>query len=405
MPEETAVRALCPQARRCGGCQLQNLTYPEQLSYKQRLVRRYVGRFCPVLPIIGMESPWHYRNKVQAAFTTDSKGRILSGVYQSGTHRVVPVDSCLLEDETADRIIVTVRKLLPRFHLTAFDERTRRGFLRHVLVKRGFRSGQVMAVLVTATPVFPSKNAFVAELLRRCPDITTLVQNVNDAPTSLVLGGREKVLYGRGFIEEQLCGLTFRISPRSFYQVNPVQTEVLYGTAMEYAGLTGSERVLDAYCGVGTIGMIAAARAGEVVGVEQNRDAVRDAVANARRNGVENIRFLCADAGAYMTELAACGEHVDTVLMDPPRAGASRAFLDQLLTLGPDRVVYVSCNPETLGRDLEILTAGGYRAEKCQPVDMFPHTGHVETVCLLYHQKKDFVSVPHEPKNADYPKR
>jgi len=387
MPQGETIRSLCPQARRCGGCQLQNLSYPEQLAFKQRLVQRLVGPFCPVLPIRGMEDPYRYRNKVQAAFTSDRKGRVLSGVYQSGTHFIVPVDACLLEDEAADRIIVTIRKLLPKFDLAPYDERTRRGFLRHVLVKRGFRSGEIMVVLVTATPVFPSKNAFVAELLRRHPEITTVVQNMNRAATSLVLGGQEKALFGRGWIEEQLCGLTFRISPRSFYQINPAQTEALYGAAIESAALTGRERVLDAYCGVGTIGLIAAAKAAEVVGVEQNRDAVRDAVANARRNAVGNIRFLCADAGEYMVSLAESGEPVDVVLMDPPRAGASRAFLEALLRLGPARVVYVSCNPETLARDLRVLAAGGYRAGRCQPVDMFPHTQHVECVIALSRER------------------
>jgi 23S rRNA (uracil1939-C5)-methyltransferase len=330
-----------------------------------------------------MENPYHYRNKVQAAFTTDQKGRILSGVYQSGTHRVVPVDSCLLEDEVADRIIVTIRRMLPRFHLTAYDERTRRGFLRHVLVKRGFASGQVMVVLVTGTPVFPSKNAFVAELLRRHPEITTVVQNVNRAATSLVLGTQEKTLYGAGSIEETLCGLSFRISPQSFYQINPLQTEVLYRKALEFANLTGKERVLDAYCGVGTIGLCASRQAAEVVGVEVNRDAVRDAIANARRNNVTNAWFICADAGDYMVSLAGEGEPVDVVMMDPPRAGSSPEFLESLTTLAPKRVVYISCNPETLARDLIILTDSGWRVQTIQPVDMFPHTRHVEVVTLL----------------------
>jgi 23S rRNA (uracil1939-C5)-methyltransferase len=359
------------------------MTYEGQLAWKQGLVRRLVGRFGTVEPILGMENPYHYRNKVQAAFTTDRKGRILSGVYQSGTHRVVPVDSCLLEDEVADRIIVTIRRMLPRFHLTAYDERTRRGFLRHVLVKRGFASGQVMVVLVTGTPVFPSKNAFVAELLRRHPEITTVVQNVNRAATSLVLGTQEKTLYGAGSIEETLCGLSFRISPQSFYQINPLQTEVLYRKALEFANLTGKERVLDAYCGVGTIGLCASRQAAEVVGVEVNRDAVRDAIANARRNNVTNAWFICADAGDYMVSLAGEGEPVDVVMMDPPRAGSSPEFLESLTALAPKRVVYISCNPETLARDLIILTDSGWRVQAIQPVDMFPHTRHVEVVTLL----------------------
>lgn len=375
---------LCPQAKRCGGCQLQNLPYREQLLYKERLVRRLLGRFAPIEPIEAMEEPYRYRCKVQAAFVTDRAGRLLSGVYQSGTHRVVPVDSCLLEDADADRVIVTIRKLMPRFHLTAYDERTRRGFLRHVLVRKGYATGQLLVVLVTATPVFPSKNAFVAELVRRCPQITTVVQNINRAETSLVLGTQEKTLFGPGVIEDVLCGVRFLISPQSFYQVNPRQTEVLYRTAVEFAALSGKERVLDAYCGVGTIGLIAAKHgAGEVAGVEVRKSAVRDAKENARRSGVSNAHFLCADAGEYMVSLAESGEHVDVVLMDPPRAGSSRAFLESLLRLAPTRVVYVSCNPETLSRDLGVLTSGGYAVRRIRPVDLFPHTNHIECVALL----------------------
>lgn len=383
MQQNETVLSLCPKARRCGGCQLQNLPYDEQLRLKQSMVRRLTGKFCKAEPILGMEHPYRYRCKVQAAFACGRGGRIVSGVYQSGTHHIVEVDSCLLENETADRIIVTIRTLLGQFHLTAYDERTRRGFLRHVLVRYGCRSGQALVVLVTGTPVFPSKNAFLAELLRRCPEITSVVQNINRAETSLVLGTQEKVLYGPGSIEDTLCGLTFRISPQSFYQVNPVQTEALYETAVSFAGLTGTERVLDAYCGVGTIGLIASRHAAQVVGVEVTRSAVQDAVGNARRNGVKNARFLCADAGEYMTALAEAGETVDVVLMDPPRAGSSRAFLTSLLTLAPKRVVYVSCNPETLARDLGVLTKGGYAVRRLQPVDLFPHTRHVECVAML----------------------
>ena len=295
----------CPHYRKCGGCQLQNMTYPQQLIWKQRQVERLLGQYAPVQQILGMEHPYHYRNKVQAAFAYDRKRRrIISGVYQSSTHLLVPLDSCPIEDRTADAIIVTVRELLKAFGLTAYDELSGRGLLRHVLVKRGFSSGQVMVVLVTATPVFPSRNRFVEALCQRHPEITTVLQNVNPQFTSLVLGEREKVLYGPGFIEDTLCGLTFQISAKSFYQINPVQTEVLYGKAMEYAALTGRERVIDAYCGIGTIGLVAAKRAGQVLGVENNREAVGDAIQNARRNNIQNARFLCADAGEFCQELA-----------------------------------------------------------------------------------------------------
>ena len=330
-----------------------------------------------------MENPYHYRNKVQAAFGTTRAGRIISGIYQSSTHNIVAVDSCMTEDRTADKIIVDIRRLLADFKMTTYNEVTGRGFLRHVLVKRGFATNEVMVVLVTGTPIFPARNNFLRALLKLHPEITTVVQNVNDRYTSMLLGPSEKTLYGPGFITDVLCGLKFRISAKSFYQINPAQTEVLYGKAMEFAGLTGRETVIDAYCGIGTIGMIAAKTAGQVLGVEVNRDAVRDAVANAKLNNMKNIRFVCADAGEFMVDMAQNGERCDVLLMDPPRAGSDQAFLSSAVTLAPTRIVYVSCNPETLARDLLFLTKRGYRVKKIQPVDMFPHTNHVETVVLL----------------------
>lgn len=385
--ESTQNKTRCPHSKKCGGCQLQNLDYKEQLAHKERTCIRLLGKFCRVEPIIGMENPYHYRNKVQAAFGTTRAGRIISGIYQSSTHNIVAVDSCMTEDEIADRIIVDIRRLLRDFKMTTYNEVTGRGFLRHVLVKRGFQTGEVMVVLVTGTPIFPARNNFTRALLKLHPEITTIIQNVNDRYTSMLLGQNEKTLYGPGYITDILCGLRFRISAKSFYQINPVQTEVLYGKAMEFAELTGKETVIDAYCGIGTIGMVAAKNAEQVLGVEVNRDAVRDARENAKLNRVKNIRFVCADAGDFMVDMANAGEHCDVLFMDPPRAGSDTAFLSCALTLAPRRIVYVSCNPETLARDLNFLTKRGYRAEKIQPVDMFPHTDHVETVCLLTREK------------------
>ena len=375
----------CPVYRKCGGCQLQNLSYERQLQWKQDRCQKLLGSFGKVLPILGMEHPYHYRNKVQAAFAWDKRGgKIISGVYQSGTHRIVPVDSCLTEDEKADEIIVSVRKLLKAFKLRPYDEDTGRGLLRHVLIKRGFQTGEIMVVLVTGTPVFTAKKHFVEELLKLHPEITTIVQNVNGGRTSLVLGQNEKALYGTGTITDILCGCKFRISPKSFYQINPVQTEILYKTAMRFAELTGKERVLDAYCGIGTIGMVAAkSGAKSVLGVEVNRDAVRDAIANAKENGIKNIFFTCADAGEFMENAALDGEKFDMVFLDPPRAGASEEFLRALCSLAPKRAVYISCNPETLARDLRFLRDNHYRVKKIQLVDMFPHTQHIECVVGL----------------------
>ncbi len=380
--------SLCPNYKKCGGCQLQNMTYEKQLSFKQVKVIRLLGRFCHVDEIIGMEEPFHYRNKVQAAFGMKN-GKIISGVYQSSTHNIVPVDDCLIEDVIADKIIVTIRKLTESFKMKPFNDVTMKGFLRHVLVKRGFVSGQVMVVLVTSSGAFPSQRSFVNALLGKHPEITTIVRNINDKHTSLVLGERSETLFGDGYIEEQLCGLSFRISPKSFYQINPVQTEVLYNKAAEFAGLTGTERVIDAYCGTGTIGLIMAKNAGQVIGVELNKDAVRDAKSNAAANGVKNIQFFCGDAGRFMVDMAEARETADVVITDPPRAGCSLDFLRSLIKLSPKRVVYVSCNPETLARDLGFLTRKGYRAVKIQPVDMFPFTEHVETVVLLEKRPKN----------------
>ena len=385
MSSKENINGSCPVYKKCGGCQLQNLSYPEQLKFKQNKVERLLKKFCKVEPIIGMENPYHYRNKVQAAFYTDRRGKIISGVYQSGTHHVVGIDSCQTEDVIADKIIVAVRKLLPSFKMTTYNEDTGKGFLRHILVKRGFATNQIMLVLVTGTPVFPSKNNFVKAILKQFPEITTIVQNVNNYNTNLVLGDNQKVLYGKGYIEDILCGCRFRISPKSFYQINPVQTEVLYNTAMEYADLKGNETVLDTYCGIGTIGIVAAKRgAGRVIGVELNGDSVRDAIVNAKANNLKNIRFYKGDAGEFMFEAADEDEKPDVVFMDPPRAGSDTKFLDSLIKMSPKTAVYVSCNPETLARDLEYLTKhSDYRVQKIQPVDMFPHTAHVETVCLL----------------------
>lgn len=383
--KENISNGSCPVYKKCGGCQLQNLSYPEQLKFKQNKVERLLRKFCKVEPIIGMENPYHYRNKVQAAFYTDRRGKIISGVYQSGTHHVVGIDSCQTEDVIADKIIVAVRKLLPSFKMTTYNEDTGKGFLRHILVKRGFATNQIMLVLVTGTPVFPSKNNFVKEILKQFPEITTIVQNVNNYNTNLVLGDNQKVLYGKGYIEDILCGCRFRISPKSFYQINPVQTEVLYNTAMEYADLKGNETVLDTYCGIGTIGIVAAKRgAGRVIGVELNGDAVKDAIVNARANNLKNIRFYKGDAGEFMYEVSTEDEKPDVVFMDPPRAGSDTKFLDSLIKMSPETVVYVSCNPETLARDLDyVIKNSDYKISKIRPVDMFPHTAHVETVVLM----------------------
>ena len=382
-------KAKCPIYRECGGCQYLHLTYDQQLKEKQKRMEELLGGVCPVRPIIGMEEPYHYRNKVHAVFGLDRKNNPISGIYKEGTHRILPVDSCLIEDQKADEIIVTIRSMLRSFKIRVFDEDTGYGLLRHVLIRRGFTTGEILVVLVTASPVFPSKNNFVKALREKHPEITTIVQNINGRSTSMVLGDKEHVLYGKGYIEDVLCGLRFRISSRSFYQINSAQTEKLYAKAMELAELTGNETVLDAYCGIGTIGLIASKHAGNVIGVELNPDAVRDAVQNAKKNSITNAQFFCNDAGRFMTHMAARGESAGVVFMDPPRSGSTVEFIDAVALMQPKRVVYISCGPDTLARDLKVFAKHGYRAKEAWPVDLFGWTGHVETVALLT-KKSDF---------------
>ena len=387
------IRFRCPVAACCGGCQMEKMSYAQQLASKQDWVRDLLRPYCRVDRILGMENPFHYRNKTHAVIASDKRGNVISGVYRMGTHQVVPVDDCLIENEKADEIIRTIRSMLASFKIRPYREDTRSGLIRHVLVRTGHISGQIMVVLVAAQPILPRKNDFVAELLRRHPEITTVVLNVNDRATSMVLGKRDIVLYGEGYIEDTLCGKIFRISPQSFYQVNSVQTEVLYNKALEYAGLTGREVLFDAYCGIGTIGITASDRCAKVIGVELNPEAVKDAARNAQRNRAGNGRVHCDDAGRFLTRMAAENRRCDVLMMDPPRSGSDEKFLRAVCTMAPPRVVYISCNPVTLARDLAFLTRHGYRALRATPVDMFPATEHVETVCLLVRRNGMHINV------------
>ena len=373
----------CPYRRDCGSCKIYEKSYKEHLIEKQKLVTELLSGYCPVKPIVGMEDPAHYRNKVHVVFDRDQRGNAISGVYEEGTHRVVPIESCLIHNQKADEIIASIRGLLKSFKIKTYDEDTGYGLLRHVLIRTGYHSKEIMVVLVIGSPIFPSKNNFVKAIRQLHPEISTIIVNVNDKNTSMILGEKEHVIYGKGFIEDTLCEKVFRISPKSFYQVNPTQTEKLYRLAIDMAELKGKETILDAYCGIGTIGLIASDKASKVIGVELNKDAVADARVNAKRNETSNIQFYLKDAGEFMAQLAEQNETVDVVFMDPPRAGSDEKFLNSLAILKPAKVVYISCNPVTLQRDIEYLVKKGYKAEKAVPVDMFPWTNHVETVVKL----------------------
>ncbi len=373
----------CPYMKKCGGCRHIHKPYQEQLEKKQVAVRKLLGSFGKVEPIIGMEDPFYYRNKVHRVVCTDKKGNGFTGIYEEKSHRVIRVEECLIENKKADEICASIASLMKSFKMKAYNEDTGYGFLRHILIRTGHTTGQILVVLVVASPVFPSKNNFVKALRKLHPEITSIVANVNNRGTSMILGDKQQVLYGKGFIEDELCGKRFRISAKSFYQVNSVQTEVLYGKAMEFAGLTGKETVIDAYSGIGTIGMVASDHCKEVLSIELNEAAVKDAYANSKNNKIKNMRFVKADAGEHMVKMAANKEKADLVFMDPPRAGSDKKFIDSVAKLAPEKVVYISCNPETLKRDLGMFAGKGYKVEKIQPVDMFPGTDHVETVCLL----------------------
>lgn len=407
----------CAIARQCGACSCIDVPYGDQLAEKQRRVEELFADLAPsphtIEPIAGMEDPFGYRDKIASPFAPGRvlparahgkrRGRdegerraILCGMYAAGTHRIVEALRCPVEHPAGRRVIEAVRQIMAAHGIEPYDEDAGTGFIRHVVVRVGHESGEVLVTVVTNDRAFPNAKNFARELVRRCPEVTTVVQNVNTRATNAILGDEEHAIYGPGFILDTLCGLSFRISSHSFYQVNAVQTEVLYRTALDMAGLGGEgdragsvpAHLLDAYCGTGTIGLVAAASAPglQVTGVEKVASAVRDARQNAAHNGIENAEFVCEDATAYLRRRAAEGQALDVLMMDPPRSGSTPEFLDAACALAPARIVYISCNPETQVRDVRRLARGGYRLCRLRAVDMFPHTDHIETVALLVRQ-------------------
>lgn len=391
----------CPIDNRCGGCQLLSVPYKSQLKAKHaqmtELFADVLDQDTQVGFILGMDNPLYYRNKVVSPYVgiydkKARKERVICGMYEQGTHWVIDSAECLIENQEAKRIILTIRDMMARFGMRPYDEDADTGFLRHVQVRVGHNSGEVMVTLVTREEAFPASRSFAKALKKAHPSITTIVQNVNTRQTNVIMGEKERTIYGPGFILDSLCGLTFRISSKSFYQVNSVQTEVLYKRAIQMCQLTGTETLMDAYCGTGTIGLVAAKGvdgmpgAARVIGVEERPDAVADARNNARHNGIE-AEFVAQDAGEFMRQLAAEGRSLDVLMMDPPRSGSTPDFLKAACSLAPRRIVYISCNPQTQARDAAYLVERGYRIAEMQPVDMFPHTPHVENI--LAFQRKD----------------
>lgn len=373
----------CPHFNECGGCQLQHMSYRLQGEFKQKRVEKLMKPYQRVNDIITMKDPYFYRNKAHSTFAYDKNKKVVSGIYEENTHRVIPVEQCIIQDKRADAIAASIREIMKLYKMKPYDEDTGTGFLRHILIKTGFVSNQIMVVLVVSSQIFPGKNNFVKELLKRHTDITTIIMNINNIKTSAVLGNEEKILYGKGYIEDTLCGCVFQISPKSFYQINPLQTEILYGKAIDMARFNGRETVIDAYCGIGTISLIVSSKVKNVIGVELNKDAVKDAIKNAKRNNITNAYFYNDDAGDFMVKLAEEKQKIDAVFMDPPRSGSSEKFLSSLVKLSPKQVIYISCNPVTQERDIRFLAQHGYKVGEIQPVDMFPGTYHVETVILM----------------------
>ncbi|MBQ3794822.1 MAG: 23S rRNA (uracil(1939)-C(5))-methyltransferase RlmD [Butyrivibrio sp.] len=434
-PSDMRVEPQCPIARQCGGCQTQSMAYEKELAFKQNKVRNNIvrlGGFDEAFvedimdPIIGMEEPWRYRNKAQFPIGTDRDGNIIAGFYAGRTHSIIPVNDCLIGTKENKEILETIISHMKKNHIKPYDETSGNGLVRHVLIRKGFSSGEIMVCLIlnyrgkasskpetdngkgSRSEFIPGQQA-LCDKLAQVTGMTSISVSINTEKTNVIMGTEIHTIWGKDTISDTLCGLDFEISPLSFYQVNPVQCEKLYGQAIEYAGLTGKETVWDLYCGIGTITLSMAKSAGKVYGVEIIPDAIEDAKANAVRNGIENAEFFCGKAEEVLPEFYAKGKavekaevncdsdgdisgsalHPDVIVVDPPRKGCDEKCLETMLKMAPDRIVYVSCDSATLARDLRILVDGGYELRKVRPCDMFSHTVHVETVVLLSQQKPD----------------
>lgn len=376
----------CLVYSQCGGCQLQHLNYDGQLRMKQKQVAQVMKRIgkqdVEVLPTLGMENPWNYRNKAQVPVGFVN-GRLVAGFYQQRSHQIIDMNTCLIQQEENNEVIQTARAIFAKYYVEPYDETTRKGVLRHLMTRFATTTGELMLVIVTTKLNFPNKAEILAELQQSIPELTSLVQNVNTANTNVIFGEQTVVLAGREYIMDTIHGISFAISARSFYQVNPEQTEILYAEALKLAGLTGEETVIDAYCGIGSISLCLAKEAKHVYGVEIVPQAIEDARANAKLNKMDNVTFAVGKAEEVIPDWFNQGIKADVLVVDPPRKGCDDALLQTILKMKPKRVVYVSCNPATLARDMLVLTEGGYEAKMVQPVDMFPQTTHVECVTVL----------------------
>lgn len=387
-PVPERVAAPCPVYQECGGCQLQQMNYPAQLALKRQRVVDALERIggltgVTVHPVLGMDQPWFYRNKVQYPIGMTEDGQVKLGFYRQGTHRIVPLSGCLLQPEDMNRMAGQIQSLIQAYGVSVYNEQTGTGLLRHVLIRKGFGTGEVMVVLVTNGAVFPQVQDLAGKLAVQFPEIKSIMQNINTTRGNVILGRQTRLIWGKETIIDELDGLRFKISPRSFFQVNPYQTSVLYGKAVAYAGLDGAETVMDAYCGVGSLTLFLARKAQKVYGIEVVPEAIRDAKENANLNQLTNTEFRVGETEKVLPELVKQGIRFDVGVVDPPRSGCERSVLESFAANEVSRIIYVSCNPSTLARDLKLLTELGYWVREIQPVDLFPQTYHVETVVLM----------------------
>ncbi len=381
------VESECSVSDLCGGCQLQNIKYEEQLKLKKKMVVDNLERIggissISVNDVIGMETPFRYRNKAQ--FPVGQKnGKAVIGFYQKKSHEIVECESCILQHKINDKIVSDMKQIIDELGMTVYDEKTGKGLLRHIVTKVGWHTHEIMLILVTNKKAFPDKEIIIQEIIEKMPEVTTIIQNINTGKNPSVLGEKSITLYGKGYIIDSLKDVQFYISPLSFYQINPIQMEKLYSKALEYADLKGTETVFDLYSGIGTISLFLAKQSKKVIGVEMAPSAIKDAIKNAELNKITNTEFYHGKAEEVVPQLYKQGERADVVVVDPPRKGCDERLLKTMVEMKPERIVYISCNPSTLARDLKYLEENGYKTKEVQPVDMFGGTMHVESIILM----------------------
>ncbi|MCY6371250.1 23S rRNA (uracil(1939)-C(5))-methyltransferase RlmD [Clostridium ganghwense] len=392
--EASTVRTepVCSIYKRCGGCSLQHMSYEAQLEFKKNRVRDVLERIGKLEDYVlhdtlGMKEPYRYRNKVQLP-VGEENGEIKIGFYAPRSHNIIDMDTCYIQDEIADKVVKLTKEWMNKFNLKAYNEEDNSGIVRHIMIRRGFKTKEVMVVIVTRQNSFPYKEEFVELIRENIKEVTSIVQNINHKKTNVILGEKCITLYGEDFISDYIGEFKFNISPLSFFQVNPIQTEVLYNKALEYADLSGKEVVFDAYCGTGTISLFLSKKANKVYGVEIVQQAIENAKINAKQNNINNVEFQVGKSEEAIPELIKNGIKADVVVVDPPRKGCDKVLLEAITEMKPERIVYVSCDPSTLARDLAILKEEGYKTVEVQPVDMFPQTGHVETVVKICKQNQ-----------------